>query len=103
MDVTILVPYEEGLEADCCPDVLSGHLTDAQLARIADWLGAVGREGYARSHVEGDLIWFENDTGEGPYRTYEECQDSGTGTLGKLTYRVVLTTLNADPKLAALL
>lgn len=94
--VTVLVPYNDGLEDDSIPDVLEGHLTDEQLQRAAEHLGAVGNDGYARAHVEGDLIWFENDTGEGPFATYEACQESHTGTLGDLTYRVVKTEVGAS-------
>lgn len=101
MKVTVLVPYNDGLEDDSIPDVLEGHLTDEQLQRAAEHLGAVGCDGYARAHVEDDLIWFENDTGEGPFASYEECLKRGHGAAGKLTYRVVKTEVGASADLRA--
>lgn len=97
--VTVLVPYNDGLEDDSIPDVLEGHLTDEQLQRAAEHLGAVGNDGYAKAHVEDDLIWFENDSDEGPFATYEECKEKGHGVVGDLTYRVVKTEVGRDPRL----
>lgn len=101
MKVTVLVPYDDGLEDDSVPDVLEGHLTDEQLQKAAEFLGAVGHDGYAKAHVEGDLLWFENDSDEGPFATYEECREKGHGVAGKLTYRVVKTEVGASADLRA--